>query len=770
MRVIGRDVARVAARKAIRVCAASVALLLIPLVPARAQTPSKSQPNPAQKSSPGASASKPSEAELTRLSHALRDTPSDANYAKLSTFAKRNAKNELGERAALALGCYDFNRKEFESALTWLEKADGEELLHEYVSYWHAQTLISLDRKAEALDEMEKFRRDYPTSVMSEDSVTSLAQAALDLGKPEDAAAALDAYPATTSKPALLLLRAQAREKLAQARSEKPLAAATDYLDVYYRFPLSDEAKAAGDKIPWIKLALGESFPGTPLLTQLARAEALYQAHRWPDARAAYSDLLANVSGHDHELAALRVAECDVQTGGKPDLLISLPLTDPDLDAERLYAISQAHWSQTYEGDMLEDVEELVRKYPQSTWTADALFATGNFYVVIQDRDRAASYYRRMLDSFPDSKNAQGATWRIAWTAYLERKPEAGTLLESYVRKYPTAAYIPDALFWLGRFYEHGGNVAHARSFYLTAAYKFPLTYFGAKAAARIRPAPAGIGSSPVNPAEFLSVIPKAAPLPDLDPAPARPSDEREMRARALSSIGLDASAELEYRAAFNATRSLRLLFEMAKSASAAGHYPVGMVAARQVYPQLEARRIAEVPLVAWRTAFPLPYEPALRKAASENKVDPMLVAGLIRQESAFDANVVSYAGAVGLMQVLPKTGPVLARRLHVYYSNDQLTDPDYNLRLGTLYLSDLLGMFGVPEEALAAYNAGEDRVVSWTSKQKYEDITEFVESIPFTQTREYVQIVLRNADVYRQIYGPAPKQSSRKPQRKAKR
>lgn len=709
------------------------------------------------------------EAELARLSHALRDTPDDANYAKLSTFAKRNAKNDWGARASLALGCYDFNRKEFDSALAWLEKAGGERLLHEYVSYWHAQTLLSLSRKAEGLDELEKFHRDYPSSVMSEDAVTSLAQTALDLGKPDEAAAALDAYPATPSKPALLLLRAQAREAVAQASSEKPLAAAADYLDVYYHFPLSDEAKAAGDRIPWVKLALGESFPGTPLQTQLARAEALYQAHRWPDARAAFSELLANVSGRDHELVTLRVAECDVQTGGKPDALIALSLTDPDLDAERLYTISQAHRSQTYEGDMLEDVEQLARKYPQSTWTAEALYATGNFYVVILERDRAAAYYRRMLDSFPDSKNAQAATWRIAWTAYLERKPEAGTLLESYVRKYPTAAYIPDALFWLGRFYEHAGSVAHARSFYLAAASKFPLTYFGAKAAARTRPAPAGIGSSPANPADFLNSIPKAPALPELEPPPAQPVNEREARARALSMIGLDASAELEYRASFNATRSLRLLFEMAMAASAAGHYPVGMVAARQVYPQLEARRVAEVPLAAWRTAFPLPYEPALRKAAAENKVDPMLVAGLIRQESAFDASVISYAGAIGLMQVLPKTGPVLARRLRLRYSNDQLSDPEYNLQLGTLYLGDLLGTFGTPEEALAAYNAGEDRVVSWTSKQKFEDMAEFVESIPFTQTREYVQIVLRNADVYRQIYGPPPKHAARKPQRKAR-
>jgi soluble lytic murein transglycosylase len=81
------------------------------------------------------------------------------------------------------------------------------------------------------------------------------------------------------------------------------------------------------------------------------------------------------------------------------------------------------------------------------------------------------------------------------------------------------------------------------------------------------------------------------------------------------------------------------------------------------------------------------------------------------------------------------------------------LFDPEYNLRLGTSYISTLLRAYDQPEYALAAYNAGETRVKEWTSGQSYEELPEFVESIPFTETREYVQIVLRNAELYRQIY-----------------
>ena len=131
-----------------------------------------------------------------------------------------------------------------------------------------------------------------------------------------------------------------------------------------------------------------------------------------------------------------------------------------------------------------------------------------------------------------------------------------------------------------------------------------------------------------------------------------------------------------------------------------------------------------------------------------------MFAAGLIRQESTFQADIVSHANAIGLMQVLPKTGKLLARQLKVKYTKNMLFQPDYNLQLGMLYIAGLLRQTGAPEYAAAAYNAGEDRIALWKSERNYEEIPELVESIPFTETREYVQIVLRNAEVYRTIYG----------------
>jgi soluble lytic murein transglycosylase len=748
----------------------AVTLLVCAAPLTSAQTPAPSAKKHASRSSANSAASKKPtaaaaavpgadllEKQLAQLSRALRNNPNATTYAALAAFASRNAKNETGARAALALGYYDLTRDRPDLSLGWMRKAVGEKLLREYVLYWQAQASLALGQKEAALEQFQSIQRDFPDSAMTELTVTSLAQTALEMGKSEAALAALDAYPNTNTKPALLLLRAQAHEKISAAKAEKPFAAAADYLDLYYRFPLNDEAKAAGQQIPALQSALGEAFPGVPLQTQIARAEAFYIAKRWREASTEFASLLPKLSGVDHQRADLRIVQCEVESGGRLEQLSEIPLSDPELDAERIFSMEQAHRTQKLEAELLDDVDQLVKRYPQSSWTADALFGAGNFYWVNLDRARAAEFYRRSLDISQDGKNAFIAEWRLAWTAYLDRKPEAADMLEAYVRRYPMSSYVQDALYWLGRSYERSGNLGLARSFYLADANRFPLTYFGAKAAGRVRPDPDGIGDSPVDIAESVSVIPAAPPVPALDQPVLAAAEERQARAHALSDIAFDSSAELEYRAAYAATHAPKLLIDAGGAAIAAGHYGAGMAAVRQAIPQLEARRIADVPYDAWRAAFPLPYELNLRSEAARNQLDPMLIAGLIRQESAFEAKALSHAGAIGLMQVEPTTALKVARQLRVRYARARLTDPGYNLQLGSRYLANLIQAFGTPEAALAAYNAGEDHVMQWTTGQNYLETAEFVESIPFTETREYVQIVIRNSEVYRQVYGPSP-------------
>ncbi len=683
-------------------------------------------------------------AQLEQWSRALRDKNSSAAYASLSAFALRRSSGELGQRAALALGYYDFSKGNYGKAETWLEKASSDLLLGDYAMYWSASTDHALKRDSDAVAKLERLLEKYPDSVMTEQALELLGDAAIAASQPQRILDALAAYPATDTKPALILARGEAREAMGQLN-----AAAADYLTVFYHFPLSSQSHEAGVKADLLHAKLGADFPVTPLDVQISRAEALYSAHEWYETREDYIQLLGSLAGAEHDRADVRIAQSRVGLGAPLTALTELTISDPDADAERLYWLASAYRSQQKETDMLAAIDAAATRGPASRWTEQALFMAGNYFWVLLDRDRAASYYARVDQNFPGSADAPAASWRVAWRAYIEHRPEALQLLELHLERYPASPFITDDLYWLARASETAGNAPAARAYYQKLVDRFPRTYFGGLAAGRLK----DLGPGELSSIDALSRISPLAPVRSLGAIPAAAAT-RQHRADALRTIAFDSSAELELRAAYAATGEPRLLLEAAESAADAGHYAVAISTARQVIPSLESRRFDDVPREVWKAAYPLPYERQLRDAADRAVVDPMVVAGLIRQESAYETNAISHANAYGLMQLLPKTARLLARQERIGYSRPRLIDPGYNLRLGTVYLAGLVKFWGSFEAALAAYNAGEDRVGTWRSGQSYAEPAEFVDSIPFTETREYVQLVLRNAATYRTLYG----------------
>jgi peptidoglycan lytic transglycosylase len=692
--------------------------------------------------------------ELSLLARELRNaTP--GSYPRLEDFAKTNAGNVWGARAALALGFDDYNKNHPAQALAWFTKAQPDTLLSDYVLFYTAQVQHSLKRNKDALANLQTINAEHPATAMREQLLEALGPLAVDMGHPQVAVDALEAYPSTVSKPPLLLIRAQAY------RAGHQFGRATkDYQTLFYKSPLSDEAKVAGSALPQMMKALGKEYPYPGVELQEQRAQAFFDAHKWREARTEFEKLLTML--HDPEnphrqLAQLRVAEARVQQKSSPSLVSSLALSDFDVDAERFYELSQIYRNDKKEGEMLSVIEQLAKKYPASKWAEDALMAGGNYYWVELDRVKAASYYQRVLDNFPNSKYAFNCEWRVAWVAYLNRQPNAEEKFTAFLRKYPVSANSPDALYWLGRIAERNNHLPHARAYFRAASERFPETYFGLHAAARLEKLIPGDGDAP----EIIAAIPPAPPLRPFDePIPTNVM-ERWLRAQALRTIGFDAAAELELKSAYYAAGCTRLLFEAAQAAFDQGHFAAGMAYGRLIVPNFDSRRFSDVPLIVWRTLYPLPYEAALRREAAKNNFDPMLAAGLIRQESTFQADAVSPKSAVGLMQVLPKTGKLMAKNLRVHYGKTKLYEPDFNIEVGMVYVAGLLRHMGAPEYALAAFNAGEDRIALWRAERNYEEIPELVESIPFTETREYVEIVLRNAEVYRRIYGAGPPPTS---------
>jgi soluble lytic murein transglycosylase len=234
------------------------------------------------------------------------------------------------------------------------------------------------------------------------------------------------------------------------------------------------------------------------------------------------------------------------------------------------------------------------------------------------------------------------------------------------------------------------------------------------------------------------------------------PSDDLHAeKAQLLGNGGLVDFAARELQAAASEGGNWALA-ETAQLYIDTGHYDRAIEVLKHSVPSYFAEDIPDLPRIYWEALFPRPYWADLKKFSLANGLNPYLVASLIRQESEFNPLAVSHANAVGLMQLLPKTGRLVAREEGLrHYNPSQLYAPTVNLQLGTRFFRSTVEHFGGSiEYALAAYNAGDDRVEEWMGEGKYRDPQEFIESIPFTETREYVQAILRNTSVYRQLYG----------------
>ncbi|HKW88574.1 MAG TPA: transglycosylase SLT domain-containing protein [Candidatus Acidoferrales bacterium] len=689
--------------------------------------------------------------QLTALARALKnETKPGPAYQRMSSFTKIHAKDELGARAALALGVYDFNLARYTQARAWLDRAKAETLLGDYVLYWSAMADSNLNNSASALDQLEQLRRDYPQSVITNLALQALGQAAIGGNQPQRAldafAAARDMVEAT---PKLILLRGQAHEQAGDK-----IAAAGDYLTVYDHFPLDAQAAEAGDKANYLASTMGDTFPKPTVADQQARASTLFDARHWQDAMDTLTKLLPSLGGDDLKLAQARIEDCHAQLGTQPAAFTPSDMESTEMAAQRDFYLNQGYRTVNDEPDMLASLNDALSLAPKSQWTERTLFWTGNDYWVELARDKASSFYQQVIDRFGSSASANSdvinSRWRIAWTAYMEQHDAAASLFEKFIQDYPGASYVPDALYWLGRLAERAGKHEDARAYFQKLRDRFPSNYFTASAAAPLRT----LRKVKASTLPLLDAIPPLAPEDEWGPQEPTEALPWVARSFALESIAFDDDAVLELHAGYAATHAPALLLAIARASVNAEHYSGAIVAIRSIYPELESRPIGGDMNEAWHLAYALPYAYEIRASSRRAGVDPMVVAGLIRQESAFDKKALSVKNAFGLMQVLPKTGRLIAHELHLRYSDERLFEPAFNIRVGTVYFAGLIKQFHSVEAALAAYNAGEDRVTAWQDGQHYGEVPEFVESIPFTETREYVQIVLRNAAIYRALYG----------------
>jgi len=397
-------------------------------------------------------------------------------------------------------------------------------------------------------------------------------------------------------------------------------------------------------------------------------------------------------------------------------------------------------------------VEQMLAQFPHSRWLEEALYSGGNMYLLKRDQPHAIEEYSELVQHFPHSIYAPNAHWHAAWLSYrLRRYPDAAKLMDEQIMNYPAGTEIPGALYWRGRLYEDvEHNLGQAVNYYkaLNAAYvnsyyallgRERLGVLGSHQAA-VEAAPALAAVRPVNDPGLTDTLPE--------------NDPHLIKARLLANAALNEYIRPEIQ--LSATSGQWGVLAEAEIYQSFGEDTRALQAMKHSGLPFFSLPVAEVPSVYWQLEFPRPYWTQIESDAQGQQLDPYLVASLIRQESEFSPSVVSKANAYGLMQLLPSTGKGLAKKIgDKHFSTAELLSPTTNLQLGTIDLRLSIDRYGGQVEyALAAYNAGDGPVRTWIAMNDYKDVPEWVESIPYTETREYVQSIMRNREMYKAVYG----------------
>ena len=545
--------------------------------------------------------------------------------------------------------------------------------------------------------------------------------------------------------------------------------AMTSYRTLYIRFPSSPEAERAVFRLETL-LPTGRTLPS--LLSprdHMERADQLAEVGDCERAMQAARQLPAiELSEELAAWMARRLGFCAYRLRRYREAIASLePFRHvqgaDDSAAEALYILGLALQRDGRSGEGEAVLRQLAARKPEALWNGKALVTLGLSYESRQQIERAIETYRELAIRFPTNDRADELAWRIGWLHYTQRL--FGTAAQEFERaaeRFPQSIFASNALYWQAKALDRNGHSPQALPLYEQVARDYPYTYYGLRAQEVLRsraslgyvPAPA---FAPANGLTFAAG--RSQPL-SADSSLSDAARFHRVRAEELLALRFleDAREEIAHFAR-QLGEGVSERTELARMYLRAGIPLQAIRTLNATLSSVAANERLSLPPEFWTALFPQLYWEEVLEATKYAQLDPWLVLSVIRQESAFNAHAVSRSDARGLMQLLPSTGREVYQRIGLEaFRNDLLFDPQLNVRLGTQYLGRLADTHrGNLILALAAYNAGPGRVQRWLQDLSTADWDEFIERLPFEETRLYVKSVLRNYGVYQRLYGLGP-------------
>ena len=528
-------------------------------------------------------------------------------------------------------------------------------------------------------------------------------------------------------------------------------------------------------------LALWSGHPRSPLAAQaerrlgkaaltvdatVARAESLVELHRNRQGLEVLRPVLPRLKVPDPLACRARLVEgralrkerrhAEVQEVLAP---VVRACTDPELRVRALYLLGTSQ-SVVAPAQAVKTFDALAKEFPENPLADDALYVAADLLAQDGDTDAALSRLDRIAERYPGGDQLGEALFKVFWLRHgAGDQPGALAALQALEKARAGAEESYDlerARYWRARVLNQGKGSDEALGLWEALALGHPGTYYGLMARERLAE------RDPVRASRVgtqLATLPAGATPADFETGTLL-DDPHFLAGVELLRLGFNDAASSELLAARRTGQppeAQRLLVEALSR--------TGDVRSAHGVARLTLRRDLSGPVAPgsrdlWSIAYPDAFRDLVVRYTRGSGVEPELLQALMREESALDPRALSWAGAVGLTQLMLPTAREMARALRIRAPNaEQLQNPSTNIQLGAAYLGHLLQRFdGNVALALASYNAGEGMVSRWRSARPESELDRWVEEIPLTETRSYVKRVLRSWNTYRLLGGrPLP-------------
>jgi soluble lytic murein transglycosylase len=696
-----------------------------------------------------------SEAILTK-SNAIPDEKAQLSvvlrqWDQIDTFSYTKTLN------AFKRGVDCFKAEHYASALKALpgESEARTTAIGDYILLYRAKSHLLLNQNKEALEDFRLLEKKHPNSSLIKDSLAGQCQALLALKDTKSVLALLGGHRMDANAENLYY-----QAKALDLERDKNRAVAL-YLQIYSEYPNSKQSPIAERGL--LALSPGALKGARNYGNRLQRAENLLKAN---DNHGAHAILLSldRVPAPDSmgsQKRNLLMAETEYRLG-KPAVALTtlkkINASDPAIQAKAIYLEGACYRKLDQDHSMIALRNKALKLHPLSGDTEALCYLTATYYDVKYESAKGREAYSVLHRAFPKGPHSEIALWKLSLFSYLAGQyDEAARGFYKYLQTYSNPLSASSAIYWMGRCYDKLGDSGKAQYLYRRTQSLANNSYYGQRA----REAEGSLhgletgGNVALSEIDFKQVMStcdgiRFQPVSMLEPDENGKPVVEQARQLVVADLPELAVAELRWGIQRYPQNEGLFYLLMSRIQLKKGHYDGSIACLRKVIPDYNGRLMEELPEEIWRMLFPVLHWDRISTQAAKAEINPTLVLSVIRQESAFEEKAKSKANARGLMQIMPATGRRLARQAKMTrYSADSLFHAETNIVLGTQFLASLLRKYGKTELALAAYNAGASRVDRWLLEYGGRDMAEFVEQIPFSETRGYVKQVLSNKSHY---------------------